>query len=90
MVWLCFFLSSVGQVIHARLDFLQVDIAQPAVEKDFARVELVFEAELLVVDRRIASQVQQCIVEVGEGLFEVTDEKVRYSLLEVRYGKVFV
>lgn len=90
MVWFCFFLCRIGQIVHARLRLLQVDIAQSSVEEDFARVELVLQAQLLVVDGRVASKIEQRIVEVGERFFKVADKEIGHSLLEVRYGEVLV
>lgn len=49
-----------------------------------------FEAKLVVVDQRIASQVKKGVVEVDQRFFEIAKEEIRDALLEVCDGKIFV
>lgn len=77
------FLDRIAQILHTGFLLLEVDVAQATVEENLARVELEEQAKLGVVDHGVASQVEQRIVEVGQGLFEITQQKVRYTLLEI-------
>lgn len=78
------------QILHAILLLLQIDVAQATVEEHLARVEFEEKAELGVVDHGVAAQIEQGIIEVGKGLFEVADEEVGDALLEVGDGEVLV
>ena len=83
-------LGRICQILQAGLFLLQVDVAEAAVEQHLARVQLEHEPELLVVDGRVPAQVEEGVVEVGEGLFEVAEQEVGHALLEVCDGEVLV
>lgn len=83
-------LHGVREILHTSILLLQVDVAQTAVEQDFTGVELEQKAELGVVDHGVASQVEKCVVEVGESLFKVAEEEIRDTLLEIRNGEVLI
>lgn len=78
------------QVLHSSVLLLQIDVAQTTIEEHFAGVELELEAELLIVDVVVSAEVEEGVVEVCEGLFEVAHEEVGYTLLEVSYSQVLV
>lgn len=84
------FLDGIRQVLHSGIFLLQVDVAQATVEEDLAGVKFEQEAELGVVDHGVAPEVEQGVVEVGQSLFEVTKQKVGYTLLEVGDSKILV
>lgn len=90
MVWGDLLFDRIAKISHASLLLLQVNVAQPAVEQHFTRKEFELQAELLVVDVGIPSQIQQRIIEVCQGLLEVTEEKIRDTLLEVGNGEVLI
>ena len=83
-------LDSVGQVLQTSLLLLQVDVAQTSVEEDFARVELEEKTQLRIVDHVVTAQVEQGIVEVGEGFLEIAEQEIGDTLLEVCYCQVLV
>jgi hypothetical protein len=76
-------LHRIIEILHACCILLQVHIAQSAIEKDFARVQPKFKAQLFIVNVGISSQVEQGVVEIGQSFLKVANEEVRYSLLEV-------
>lgn len=78
------------QILHTSFVLLQVDVAQAAVEEDFAGVELELEAQLLVVDIVVATEVEESVVEVRQSLLEIAHEEIGYALLEIRHGKILV
>lgn len=84
------FLDGIRQILHTRFLLLQVDVAQSTVEQDLAGIQLEEETQLGIIDHVVASQVQEGVVEVGEGLLKVANEKVGYTLLEIGYGEVLV
>lgn len=83
-------LDGVRQVLHTGVLLLQVDVAQAAVEENFARVQLEEEAELGVIDHCVSAQVEEGVVEIGESLFEVAEEEVGNALLEIGDGKILI
>lgn len=82
--------DSILEVLHSGAHLLQVDVAKATVEQDFARIQSEFQAQLLIINVRVATQVQERIIEVGEGFLEIANQKVRNSLLEIRDSKVLV
>jgi hypothetical protein len=78
------------QILQTRISLLEVDVAKTAVEQDLAGVQLELQAQLFVVDVVVATQVQECVVEVGERLLKVAHEEVRDTLLEVCDGEILV
>lgn len=83
-------LGGVLQVLHAGLCLLEVDVAQAAVEQHLARIELEQQAQLRVVDQRVAAEVEERVVEVGQSLLEVAEQEVGDAFLEVGHGEVLV
>ena len=83
-------LDGILQILDASLHLLEVDVAEAPVEQDLARVELEQQTQLRIVDQSVATEVEEGVVEVGEGLFEVAEQEVGDSLLEVGYGEVLV
>ena len=83
-------LGGKGQILETSLSLLQVDVAETTVEQHLTGVQLKLQAQLLVVDVVVSAQVQQCVVEVGEGLFKVAHEEVGDTLLEVCNCEVLV
>lgn len=67
-----FLLCGIGEILHTGNHLLEVDIAEPPVEQDFARVQSELEAQLLIVNRCIPAQIQQRVVEIGQRFFKVT------------------
>lgn len=78
------------EVPHARAHLPEVDIAQSTVEEDFAREEAELEPQLLIVDRHVAAEVEQGVVEIGQGLLKVAEEEIGHALLEVGDGEILV
>ena len=78
-----FLLGRVRQILHTGFGLLKVDVAETTVEEDFARIQLEEKTELRIVDDLVASKVEECIVEIGQCLFEVAEQKVGDTLLEV-------
>ena len=66
-------LDGVLQILEPGVHLLEVDVAETAVEEDLARVQLEQQAKLRVVDQCVAAEVEEGVVEVGEGLFEVAE-----------------
>lgn len=85
-----FLLRRVLEVLHARGHLPQVSVTQAAVEEDLAREEPELQAQLLVIDGGVATQVEQSVIEIGQRLLEITQQKVRHSLLEVGNGEILV
>jgi hypothetical protein len=83
-------LYSKAEILQTGLLLLQVYIAQTTIKKYFARIELEHETQLGIIDHVISSKVKECIVEICQGLFEIADEEIRYSLLEVCDCEVLV
>ena len=83
-------LDGVLQILQTGVHLLEVDVAETAVEQDLARVQLEQQAQLRVVDQCVAAEVEEGVVEVGEGLFEVAEQEVGDTLLEVGDGEVLV
>lgn len=83
-------LGRICQILQASFFLLQIDVAEAAVEEHLTRVQLEHEPELLVVDGRVSAEVEEGVVEVGEGLFEVAEQEVGHALLEVCDGEVLV
>ena len=84
---LCLLLQrGVLEILHSDILLLKVDVTEASVEEYGAGVQLVLEPQLIVVDPSVTSQVYQSVVEVGQRLFEITDEEVGYSLLEIGDG----
>lgn len=81
-------LDGVLQILHTSFHLLQVDVAETTVEQDLARVELEDQPELPIVDQRVAAEVKKCVVEVRQGLLEITQQKVGNTLLKVSDGEV--
>jgi hypothetical protein len=79
-----------GQILHTGVLLLEVDIAESAVEQDFARVQLEFQAKLLVVDIVVSAQIEQRVIKVGERLLKVSHEEVGHTLLEIGDGEILV
>jgi hypothetical protein len=50
---------------------LQVDIAEPPIEQDLTREETEFQAQLLVVNGCIASEIEKGIIEIGQCFFKI-------------------
>lgn len=69
-------LDGIRQILQTSLFLLQIYIAQSSIEKYFARVEFEEEAKLGIVDHAVTSQIQQRIVKVGQGLFEIAQQKI--------------
>lgn len=67
-----FLLCGVGEILHTGNHLLEVDIAKPPVEQDFARVQSEVETQLLIVNRCIPAEIQQRVVEIGQRFFKVT------------------
>jgi hypothetical protein len=83
-------LGGKGQILHTGILLLEVDVAEATVEQDFARIQLEFQAKLLVVDIIVTAQVEQRVIKVGERLFKVSHEEVGNTLLEVGDGEILV
>lgn len=83
-------LDRVPQILHAGVHLLEVDVAEAAVEQDLARVQLEEQAQLRVVDQCVAAEVEERVVEVGQGLLEVAEQEVGDALLEIGNGEVLV
>ena len=84
------FLYRIIEILQAWTFLLQIDIAKTTIEQDFARVQAELESKLLIVYVGVSSQVEQCVVEVGQRFFEVTNEKVRDTFLEVCDSKILI
>ena len=69
---------------------LEVDIAEPSVEEDLARVQLEQEAKLGIVDHRVAAKIEERVVEVGQRFLEIAQEEVGDALLEVGDGEILI
>lgn len=82
------FLDGVGQVLQTQLLLLQIDVAQTAIEENLARVKLEEKTKLGIIDDGVATEVEEGVVKIGEGLLEITEEKVRNTLLEVGDGEI--
>ena len=83
-------LGRIPQILQTSFFLLEVDVTKAAVEKHLARVQLEHEPELLVVDGRVAAEVEEGIVEVGEGLLKVAEKEVGHALLKVCDGEVLI
>ena len=84
------FLCRVNHILETRVGGLEVDVTKATVKQRFAGIQLVFQAELLVVDILITAKVEKGIVKVRESLFKVAREEVRDAGLEVGDGEVLV
>jgi hypothetical protein len=69
---------------------LEINVAETAVEENFARVEFEQQTQLRIVDQRVAAEVEKGVVEIREGFFEVAEEKVGDSFLEICYCEILV
>jgi hypothetical protein len=78
------------QVLHTRLELLEIDVTQPSVEQDLAGEQFEFQSELLVVDIVVPSEVKKRVVEIGQCLFKVAHQEVGDALLEVGDCQVLV
>ena len=78
------------EILQPQPNLLEVDIAQPPVKQHLTREQPELEPQLLVVNRRVAAQIEQGVVEVGQGLFEIAQQEVRYAFLEVGNGEILV
>lgn len=84
------FLDSILEILKTSFLLLQVNVAETTVEQNLARIQLEHETQLGVVDHCVTSEVEQGIVEVGEGLFEVAEQEVGDTLLKVGDGEVLI
>lgn len=78
------------EILQPQPNLLEVDIAQPPIKQHLTREQPELEPQLLVVNRRVAAQIEQGVVEVGQGLFEIAQQEVRHAFLEVGNGEVLV
>ena len=78
------------EILKTRSNLLEVDIAKPPIEEYLAGKQPELEAQLLVVNRGVAPQIEQGVIEVGQGLFEIAQQEVRYAFLEVGNGEILV
>lgn len=85
-----FFLDGIGQILHTCILLLEVNVAETAIKEYFARIQLEKQTQLRIVDHGIASEVEEGIVEIGQGLFEIAEEKIGNALLEIRDGEVLI
>lgn len=69
---------------------MKVNIAETAVEENLAGVQFELQAELLIVDVVVATEVQKSVVEIGQGFLEIAHQEIGYTLLEVGNGKILV
>jgi len=53
-------------------------------------MQLESQAELLIVDVVVSSEVQQRVVEVRKGFLEISHEEIRDTLLEVRHCEILI
>lgn len=84
------FLDSIFEILKTSFLLLQVNVAETTIEQNLARIQLEHETQLGIVDHGVASEVEQGIVEVGKGLFEVAEQEVGDTLLKVGDGEVLV
>ena len=90
VIWDDLLLGGEGQILHSSVLLLEVDVAQTTVEEDLARVQLELQAQLLIVDVVVATEIKKRVVEVGKGLFEIAHEEVGHALLEVGDSEILV
>ena len=84
------FLRSVLQVLQASFFLLQIDVAETPIEQRLTRIKFEFQAQLVVVDVVVSSEVQERVVEVCQGLLKVSHQEVRDALLKVCHSEVLV
>lgn len=65
------FFRCIFEVLHAWTHLLQVDIAEPPIEQDLTGEETEFQAQLLIVNRCIASEIEKGIIEIGQCFFKI-------------------
>lgn len=90
MIWSHLFLLCITEIFHSQLFLLKVHVTETTVEKNFAGVEFELQAQLLIVDVGVSSEVQKGVVEVGQSLFEVADEEIRDALLEICHSQILI
>lgn len=83
-------IDSILKVLHAGFILFKVDIAETAIEEDFARVQPELQTQLFIVNIGIPAQIKQCVVEIGQGFFEVAEQEVGDALLEICHRQVLV
>lgn len=66
-----FLLCGKLQVLHTKLRLANVNIAKTTIKQDLARKEAKLQTELFIVDKHIAPEVEQGIVEIGQRFFKV-------------------
>lgn len=64
MIWGNLLFGCIAKISHPGLFLLQIDVAHPPVEQYFTRKQFELQAQLLIVDVGIPSQVQQSIIKV--------------------------
>lgn len=84
------FLGSVDEILHASLLLLQIDVAETTVESDFASVKLEEQTQLRIVNHGVSAEIEEGVVEIGQGLFEIAEKEIGDALLKVGDGKVLV
>ena len=85
-----FFLSCVLHDGEAFVELAHVYLAQTLVEHDLCRVELELEAELLVIDVLVTTEIEEGTVKVPEGEVVPLEEEVGDPALEVGDGEELV
>lgn len=90
MIWSHLLFRRILQVSHPSLQLLQVYVAKTSVEEHLTRIQLEFEAQLFVINVRITPEIKECVVEVDECFFEIADQEIGDTLLEVCDGQVIV
>ena len=78
------------EILKTGIFLLKVHVAEATVEEDLAGVKLELEAQLLIIDVGVSSQVQQGVIEICQRLLKVTHEEVGDTLLEVCNCEVLV
>ena len=90
VVWRYFLLRRKFQILKTRACLVQINIAESPVKEHFAREQPELEPQLVVVDRCVATQIQQSVIEVRQRLFEISQQEVRHAFLEVRNGEILI
>lgn len=69
---------------------MEIDVTETAIEENLARIQTEVQPQLFVVDEPVAPEVEQSVIEVGHGFFEIPQEEIGDSLLEVGDGEILV
>lgn len=82
-------LESFSHIHEALLGATHVNIAEALIEENFSSVELELETQLLVVDCRVPTEIEESIIKVFEGKIVTGEKEIRHASLEITARDVY-